>query len=123
MKTKQDNDVTESIGVIYVKNNIELSWPTGSGADYDENQIRQLHDQLYRCGLRQKKKLSSCDQSNRDRSMTKTKQNNEVTDHISLVYAEIDIELLGPIWSSTIYDKNWTGQWLDLLWMYDLRWK
>ena len=54
MKTKQDNDVTESIGVIYVKNNIELSWPTGSGADYDENQIRQLHDQLYRCGLRQK---------------------------------------------------------------------
>lgn len=57
-----------------------------------------------------KKKLSSCDQSNRDRSMIKTKQNNEVTDHISLVYAEIDIELLGPIWSGTIYDKNWTGQ-------------
>ena len=29
MKTKQDNDVIDRIGVIYAKNDTELSWPIG----------------------------------------------------------------------------------------------
>lgn len=37
MKTRQDNDVTDRIGVFYVKNDIELSWPFGLGAFYEEN--------------------------------------------------------------------------------------
>ena len=44
MKTRHDNDVTDHIGVMYFKNNTKLSWSTGSGAFYDENQIRQLRD-------------------------------------------------------------------------------
>ena len=54
MKTIQDNDVTCCAGAVYDKNNIELSWPIRSGADYDENQIGQLRDLSYRCGLRKK---------------------------------------------------------------------
>ena len=40
MKTRQDNDVTDHTGAIYVENNIELSWPIESGVVYDKNQIR-----------------------------------------------------------------------------------
>ena len=54
MKTRHDNDVTESIGVAYMENDTELSWSIRSGADYNKNQIGQLHDQLHRCGLCQK---------------------------------------------------------------------
>lgn len=38
-KTKQDNNMINRISVVYVENNIELSWPIGLGADYDENHI------------------------------------------------------------------------------------
>ena len=37
MKTKQDNDLTDRASAFYAKNDTELSWPIGSGADYDEN--------------------------------------------------------------------------------------
>lgn len=36
----------------------------------------------------------------------KTRQNNDVTDHIDLVYIETRIELLWPIWLGAIYDEN-----------------
>ena len=36
-----------------------------------------------------KMKLSYRDQSNQVRSMLKTRQNNDVTDHIGLIYAKI----------------------------------
>ena len=38
--------------------------------------------------------------------MTKTSQDNYVTDCIGLVYVETEIEFLGHIWSSAIYDEN-----------------
>ena len=38
--------------------------------------------------------------------MTKTKQDNDVTDHIGLVYIENDIELSRTIGSSAISDEN-----------------
>ena len=37
-KISQDNDVTNRIGVVYVKNKIGLSSQIGSGADCDKNQ-------------------------------------------------------------------------------------
>ena len=55
MKTIQDNDVTNHADVVYAKNDIELSWPIRSGADCDENQLRQLRDLLYRHGLYRKR--------------------------------------------------------------------
>ena len=37
MKTREDNDLTDCLGVFYDENDIELSWSIGSGVDYDEN--------------------------------------------------------------------------------------
>ena len=42
-KTKQDNNVTVCIGAVHAENDMEMSKPIGSGTDYDENQIGQLH--------------------------------------------------------------------------------
>ena len=39
------------IGAIYAENETNLSWSIGLGAIYDENDIRQQHDWLYKCGL------------------------------------------------------------------------
>ena len=41
--------------------------------------------------------------------LTKTKQDNDVNDHISLVYVEIKTELLGPISPGTVCDENLRG--------------
>ena len=35
MKTRQDNDVIDCTGTVYVKNEIEFSWLIGSVAIYD----------------------------------------------------------------------------------------
>ena len=53
-KTKQDNDMTDHMSLVYVENDIELLWPIKSGANSDENHIEQLCECLYRCGLCQK---------------------------------------------------------------------
>ena len=42
VKTRQDNNVTHSISLVYIENNIELSRPIGSGEIYDET--RQHND-------------------------------------------------------------------------------
>ena len=44
MKTRQDNDVTNGIGVVYVENDNELSWLIRLGANCDEIQIWQKYD-------------------------------------------------------------------------------
>ena len=41
MKTRQDNDMTKHIGVVYAENDIELSWAIRPSVLYDENQKRQ----------------------------------------------------------------------------------
>lgn len=53
-----------------------------------------------------KTKLSFLDLLDQLRSMIKTIQDNDVTDHTSLVYGETEIELLGPIKLSAICYKN-----------------
>ena len=37
MKTRQDNDLIDRVGVFYTENNVELSWPIRSGVNCDEN--------------------------------------------------------------------------------------
>ena len=44
-KTRQDNDMPDCIGTIYAKNEIELSWPIGSGTICDQSKIGQWCDQ------------------------------------------------------------------------------
>ena len=51
-------------------------------------------------------KLSYCDRLDRVWSITKNKEDNYVTNHVSLVHIETETELLGPIWSCAIYDEN-----------------
>ena len=36
-KTREDNDVTDCIGTIYAKNDIELSWPIGFSTNSYKN--------------------------------------------------------------------------------------
>ena len=54
INTRHDNNMTNHIGVIYVRNDTELSWLIGSGVDCDKNQIRQQRDWWYRYSLHQK---------------------------------------------------------------------
>ena len=70
-----------------------------------------------------KMKLSCYDQSNRVPSMTKIWQDNDVTNRIGLVYAEIEFELSRPIWLFKVYDENQTRQRQDQSYRYDLHWK
>ena len=58
MKTRQDNDVTDCIGAIYVENKTGLLWLIKSGIICDENQIGQWHDWSYRYGLLQNRNLT-----------------------------------------------------------------
>ena len=46
-KTKNDKDVIDHIGVVYIEIKTELSWPIGLSTACDENQTRQRCDQLY----------------------------------------------------------------------------
>ena len=54
-KTRQDNNMTDRTGAVYVENGNELSWPIKSGANYDENQIWKLRYWSYRCNLCRKR--------------------------------------------------------------------
>ena len=53
MKTRQDNDMIDYRGAVYIENDIKLSWFIKLGAICDEHQTWQRRDRLYRCGLRQ----------------------------------------------------------------------
>ena len=53
----------------------------------------------------------------------KTRQDNDMTDHIGLLHSKIETELLGPIWSGTVCDENQIGQRLDNSYKYGLHWK
>lgn len=58
-KNREHNDMTDHIGVTYVKNETKLSWPIGIGAKCDENHIGQQRDWSYRCGPSCKRDLCS----------------------------------------------------------------
>lgn len=52
-KTRQDNNGTDSIGLVYAKKKIELLWLIGPSTVCDDNQT-QRRDWSYRCVLHQK---------------------------------------------------------------------
>ena len=58
-KTRQYNNVINRISVVYVENNIELSWPIGLGTNYDENYINNyVFDCTYAVYAKNKTDLS-----------------------------------------------------------------
>lgn len=67
-----------------------------------------------------KMKLNYRDQSDRVMYVTKTKQDNDMTDYIGAVYAENDIEPSGPIKPSAIFHDKWIRQRCDRLYKCDL---
>ena len=42
MKTRQDNELINHTGVVYIENKKKLFWSIKPGAIYDENQTEQL---------------------------------------------------------------------------------
>lgn len=67
-----------------------------------------------------KTKLNYHDRPVKVRSMTKTRQDNGMTDYTSVVYAEIIIELSWPIRQDVVYHKKVTGQQRDQSYRCDL---
>lgn len=112
-KTKQDNDVSNHIGAVYDKNEIELSWPIGPGDVCDKNQIGQWYDWLYRCGLCWKwywtirTYQTKCDLS---RQMDKTTMWSTVQVRSM---SKKKIELSWPIGPCPVYDENDLEEWHD----------
>lgn len=53
-KTKQDNNITDRRGLIFIEYDIKLSRLNGQCAVQDENETRQQRDQSYGSTLRQK---------------------------------------------------------------------
>ena len=91
---------------IYTKNDTKQSWPIGLNVDCEENQIRILLDWSYKCGLRQQRNWASMIDQIAYGLWKKTKHNNDMIDHIGLVYAETKTELSGLIWPSVVCDEN-----------------
>ena len=54
------------------------------------------------------------------RSLTKTKQDNDMTNRTSAIYAENETELPWPIELSVVYEENQTEQGHDRLYSYGL---
>lgn len=52
MKIRQDNDMIDQTGTLYVKNDTKLSLLIGPGTSCDENQVEKWRDWSYRCDLR-----------------------------------------------------------------------
>ena len=68
-----------------------------------------------------KTKLNCHDWSDKLRFVTKTIQDNDVTNHIDVVYAEIGIELSWMIRQDVVYHKKQTREWRDRSYKCDFR--
>ena len=84
--TKQWRDRSYKCSICF--HDTKWSWSIASSADIDENQIGQLIVQMR---FTPKTKLNSHDQSDQLQSMTKTSKDNNMIEHIGLVYTETKI--------------------------------
>ena len=90
-ETRQDSDVTDLIGTVYAENNTGLSWPIEPCLVFDEN--RTMTWLIVHVQFTLKMILSYRDCSNQVQFVTKTRQDNDVIDYISVIYVEIETEL------------------------------
>ena len=105
MKTRLDNDMIDYTTTVYTENKIKLSWPIGVGEIYDKNKIGQWHNRLYVWST-MKPKLNCWDLYDWVRSMMRIKQDNDMSDPTSVVYAENKTNLSWSIEPYTVRDKN-----------------
>lgn len=71
-----------------------------------KNDTWPQHDRFYMCKLYQKTKLNNHDRSGKVQSMMKVTQDNDGTDHTSMVYTENETKLLWLIRQGRIYDES-----------------
>lgn len=121
IKTRQDNNMIDRIGMIYVEDETKLLWLMGLGVIYYENQMGQWCDQSYRKTMwpmvdvryTLKMILNFHNRSNWVQSVIKTRQDNDVTDRIGVHYVENKTELSWTIRWGVVCDKNQTREWCD----------
>ena len=68
-------------------------------------------------------KLCYCDKLDYVWFVTKTKQDNGMTDLISLIYSKTETKLSEPVQPDAVYDENKIGQWHDQCYKCILHWK
>ena len=105
MKTRQDNDVIDHVGVFYFGNDTKLSWPIESGDEYDENHIRQVvtdhTDAVY---VENKIELSWLIGSGTICDKNQIGQWHDISYRSGI--GKIKIEMLGHIWPWVVNDEN-----------------
>lgn len=99
MKTRQDIDLTDRVGVFYAENDTELLWPIRLGVDWMKTRYENY---VTDCIVRSMSKMKL---SYRVQFVMKIKHD-DLTDHISLVYAKIETELSWPIWPCVVMMKT-----------------
>lgn len=112
IKTRQDNNMTDYIGVVCTENEIELSWPIEPGAFCGENHTRQQHDWSYMCGY---------DENDTELLWSiglgmvchEQYSKNDVTGHTCAVYSQNEIKLSWLIELCAIYEENQIEQQCD----------
>lgn len=120
MKTWKNNNMNNRVGLIYIKNYIELLRPIGPVQSMMKpDKIMMLS--IFHMRFMTKTKLSYYDQSDRVQYIMKTKQNNDITDRTGTIYAKNDTELSWLIEPGVVYDENQIGQQHDWLNRYGLR--
>lgn len=95
-KIKQNYDLINRKGVISVEYNTKMLGPMKHYAFYDKDKIGQWCDWSYRFTLRWNE-TELYDRYDKVRSIIKIRQDNDLTNRISVVYVEIENELLWPI--------------------------
>lgn len=90
-KTKQGNNVIDSIGMVYDKNITKLSRPIRLGMAYDKTKYNTMWS-IFHVRSTLKIKLSYHDQLDRVWSVMKTRQDNDITYRTDVVYAKNDTE-------------------------------
>lgn len=96
IKITQDNNMTDRMGAVQVKNETELSCLIGPGADYDETRKHNDVTNLQVWSM-PKSKLNCLDLFDQMWYVMKTRKDNDVIDRTDVVYIQNKIELSGPI--------------------------
>lgn len=96
----------DCIGLVYAETKIELLGPIKSGTICYKKTNKTMTWLIIQVQSTLKTTLTYCDESNQVWSMTKTRQDMDVTECISVVYTETKTKLFVPIWPSVVYNEN-----------------
>lgn len=91
-KIEHYNDAFNRTGAVYIENDIKLWWPIGLGVDCDKNNIGQWRvDSINVVHAKHKTELSWLIKLDSIFDKKKTRQDNDMTDHIVLIYMDFEL--------------------------------